>query len=152
SDLAARQSLTSLSAELEQAQTRMEARTIRAPFAGVLGDVRVQPGQYLAPGSHVMSLRRRDAPATLLAFLPGYYRPLLHPGMPLSVELEGFRHEYQTLHIESVGSQIIGPEELRRYLGPDVADAVVVQGPLVVVRANLPSRTFTSEKRELEYF
>ena len=107
--LAARQPLTALGAELEQARARMEARTIRAPFDGMLGDVRVQPGQYLAPGTHVVSLRRKDAPATLLAFLPGYYRPLLRSGMPMSVELEGFRHEYQTLLIESVGSQIIGP-------------------------------------------
>lgn len=151
-DHSARQSLTSLNAELEHARARLDARTLKAPFAGVLGDVRVQPGHYLAPGAHVLSIHRDDAPTFLTAFLPGYYRPLLKPGMPLRVELEGFRYEYQDLIIDSVASQIIGPEELRRSLGPDLGDSVKLEGPIVLVKARIPEQHFTSEGQTFNYF
>jgi membrane fusion protein (multidrug efflux system) len=49
SDGAARQALTSLRAEQELAQARLGARALRAPSAGIVTDVRVQPGQYLSP-------------------------------------------------------------------------------------------------------
>ncbi|OJT26582.1 hemolysin D [Archangium sp. Cb G35] len=151
-DQSARQSLTALNAELEHARARLEARTLKAPFAGVLGDVRVQPGHYLAPGARVLSIHRADAPTFLMAFLPGHYRPLLKPGMPLRVELEGFRYEYQDLIIDSVASQIIGPDELRRFLGPDLGDAVKLEGPIVLVKARIPESHFVSEGQSFNYF
>lgn len=152
SDGAARQALTSLSAERELAQARVEARTLRAPHAGLVGDVRIQPGQFLPAGTRALSLVAEDAPVTLLALLPGYARPFLRPGMPLRVELDGFRYEYRELTIEAVGDQVIGPAEVRRFLGPDLADAVSVEGPVVLVKANLPSHTFVNEGRVLSYF
>ena len=152
SDQAARLALTALRAEQEFAMARLQARSLRAPVAGVVGDLRIQPGQYLNAGTRVASLVEDDAPVYLLAFLPGHYRPVLRPGMPMRVELSGFHYDYRELIIESVGDQIIGPGELSRYLGPDLADAVKVEGPLVLVRARIPSRTFTTEGRVLGYF
>lgn len=152
SDQASRQSLTALRAEQALAESRLEARSLRAPVAGVVGDLRIQPGQYLQPGTRVASLVEDDAPVFLLAFLPGYYRPFLRPGMPLRVELDGFRYDYQELPIESVGDEIIGPGELQRYLGPDLAGAVETKGPLVLVRARMPSRTFRRAGRQFDYF
>ncbi len=152
SDTAARQALTALRAERELAQARLEARTLRAPFAGVVGDLRIQPGQYLASGTRALSLMESEAPVFLLAFLPGHYRPFLRPGMPLRVELDGFRYDYRELTIESVGDQIIGPAELGRYLGPDLAGAVEVKGPIVLVRAHMPSSSFVNSGQVLGYF
>ncbi|WP_084736568.1 efflux RND transporter periplasmic adaptor subunit [Cystobacter ferrugineus] len=151
-DVAARQALTTLQAEQELARSRLEARSLRAPVAGVIGDLRIQPGQYLAPGTQVASLVEDHAPVYLMAFLPGYYRPLLRPGMPMRVELDGFRYEYREVFIESVGDQIIGPGELQRYLGPDLAGSVTAEGPLVLVRARMPSRTFSLEGKVFDYF
>lgn len=68
------------------------------------------------------------------------------------VELDGFQYEYRELTIESVGEQLIGPGELKRYLGPDLADTVEITGPIVLVRAALPSRTFSVRGRVLGYF
>jgi membrane fusion protein (multidrug efflux system) len=51
-----------------------------------------------------------------------------------------------------VGDQIIGPSEVRRYLGADSADAVDLSGPMVVVRARIPSPTFTIKGRTFNYF
>jgi multidrug resistance efflux pump len=151
-DQAARQSLTSLRAEQAQAQARLTARSLKAPSAGVVGDLRIQLGQYLAAGTLVASLVEDDASAYVLAFLPGYYRPFLRPGAPLRVELDGFHYDYRELTISSVSEQLIGPAELKRYLGPELADTVDTSGPLVLVRALVPSRTFSVRGRTLEYF
>jgi multidrug efflux pump subunit AcrA (membrane-fusion protein) len=151
-DQAARQALTTLRAERELAQARLAARALKAPVAGVVGDLRIQPGQYLAMGTLVASLVEDEASAYLLAFLPGYHRPYLRPGLPLRVELDGFQYEYRELPIESVSEQLIGPGELKRYLGPDLADTVDTSGPIVLVRAALPSRTFSVRGRVLGYF
>ncbi|RKH54328.1 efflux RND transporter periplasmic adaptor subunit [Corallococcus llansteffanensis] len=151
-DQSSRQALTTLRAEQELAQSRLEARSLRTSVAGVVGDLRIQVGQYLAPGTRVASLVEDDAPVSLQAFLPGYYRPFLKPGMMLRIEMEGFRYEYRELPIESVGDQIIGPGELQRYLGPELAGAMELKGPLVLVRARIPSRTFRRNGREFGYF
>jgi multidrug resistance efflux pump len=151
-DESARQALTSLRAERELAQARQRARTLRAPQAGVVSSLRVRQGQYVSPGENVVSVVGDDVNVTLVALLPGGYRPRLEPGKPLRVELNGFTHEYQTFQIESVGDQIIGPNEVRRYLGADSADAVNLSGPMVVVRARIPSPTFTSKGRTFNYF
>lgn len=151
-DESARQALTSLRAERELAQVRQQARTLRAPHAGVVSTLRVRPGQYVNPGENVVSVVGDDVNVTLVALLPGGYRPRLEPGKPLRIELNGFSHEYQTFEIDSVGDQIIGPSEVRRYLGADSADAVTLSGPMVVVRARIPSSTFTSKGRTFNYF
>ena len=76
----------------------------------------------------------------------------LGTGKPLRVELNGFTHEYQTFTIESVGDQIIGPTEVRRYLGADTGDAVELEGPMVLVRARIDAPTFTLKGKTYNYF
>lgn len=88
----------------------------------------------------------------LQVFFPGHYRPFLETGMPLRVELEGFRYDYLTVYIESIGDQLIGPAEVRRHIGPALEDAVRVEGAQVLVRARMPSRTFISNGRTFSYF
>ncbi|ATB32681.1 efflux RND transporter periplasmic adaptor subunit [Melittangium boletus] len=152
SDEAARQALTSLRAERELAQARQRARTLRAPRAGIVSALRVRPGQYVNPGESVVSVRGDHVHVSLVALLPGGYRPRLVPGRSLRVELNGFSHEYLTLTIDSVGEQILGPNEVRRYLGADSADAVALSGPMVLVRARIDSPTFTLGGKTFDYF
>ncbi|WP_224241414.1 HlyD family efflux transporter periplasmic adaptor subunit [Hyalangium gracile] len=152
SDESARQTLTSLRAERELAMARQQARTLRAPQAGVVSDLRIRPGQYVTPGQSVVSVVGDDVTVSLVALLPGGYRPTLERGRSLRVELSGFHHEYHTFSIDSVGDQIVGPAEVRRFLGPEIADALELEGPMVLVRARLPSSTFTSKGRTFNYF
>lgn len=152
SDESARQALTSLRAEREQAEAREQARTLRAPQSGVVSGLRIRRGQYVAPGESVVSIVGDDVSVSLVALLPGGYRPTLEPGRPLRVELDGFTHEYHTFTIESVGDQIVGPGEVRRFLGPEISDALQLNGPLVVVRARIPAPTFTSNGKTFNYF
>ena len=60
--------------------------------------------------------------------------------MPLRLEIQGYRYAYQHLTVDSVGDEVVGPAEARRYLGDEIADAVQFAGPVVRVEAHLPFR------------
>jgi hypothetical protein len=50
-----------------------------------------------------------------------------------------------------VGDEVVGPNEVRRYLGPEIGDAVQVDGPVVLLKARLPSPTFVAEGRTYRF-
>jgi membrane fusion protein (multidrug efflux system) len=152
SDQAARAALISLRTDRELAKARLEERTVRAPRAGLVADVRIRPGQHLAPGEPIVSIVPDDAEYRVVALLPGHARPLLSKDMSLRVEMTGFRYSYHELAIESVGDQVVGPAEIRRFLGPEIADAVPLAGPVVIVTARLPRRTFEVDGRTVNFF
>ncbi len=128
---------------------------MRAPAAGVVSDLRVRVGQRIMPGQTLLSLAREARGAggkpVVVALLPGEFRPLLKPGMPLRLELQGYRYAYQHLVVESVGDEVVGPAEAQRSLGEEVADGVQITGPVVRVEARLLSDTFEAEGRVRRY-
>jgi membrane fusion protein (multidrug efflux system) len=134
------------------AAARLEQLTVRAPEAGVIGDVRIRTGQLIAAGDAVLTLARPDQRCSVVAMLPAQYRPQLRAGLPLRFEVAGYRYAYQEMTITAVGTQIIGPNELQRYLGQELRDTVTVSGPLVLVEATPPSPTFTVDGQSFEYF
>lgn len=85
---------------------------------------------------------RPVAVAVATALLPGQHRPLLRVGMPLSLKLPGYDPSPQRLTITAVGETVVGPEEAWRLLGPEVAGAVPLSGPVVLVQARLPGSVF----------
>ena len=141
-DQAARSSLTTLRAERQLAQTRLEEQWLKAPHSGIVSDIRIRPGQHLTPGDPVLSLLGDDMRWVVIAMLPGHARPLLQSGTQMRLELAGYRYAYRDVAIQSVGDEIVGPAEVRQYLGQEIADAVPVTGPAVLVKAQLPSNTF----------
>jgi len=42
----------------------------------------------------------------------------------MRLELTGYRYAYRDVAIQSVGDEIVGPAEVRQYLGQEIADAV----------------------------
>jgi membrane fusion protein (multidrug efflux system) len=150
-DPAAEQSLISLRAQRDLARARLAERDVRAPAAGVVSDVRVRPGQHINPGQVLLSLNGDRGRAEILALLPGQYRPLLKRGMELRLEIQGYRYAYQHLTVGAVEDEVVGPAEARRYLGDEIADAMAVNGPVVVVTARLPSSTFEAEGKTWRY-
>ncbi len=141
-DPATREALVSLRSRRDLAQTRVDQRTLRAPHRGVVGDVRVRPGQIVEPGMRVVELQEARSVATVIALLPGRYRPMLHPGDKVRFELDGFQRRAHELTVSRVGDQIVGPSEAARYLGRDLADAFSISGPVVLVQATLPRTSF----------
>lgn len=152
-DAGAAQVLVGLRLQKQIAEKRLEERSVAAPHAGTVGDVWIQRGQHLAPGEVILSLHRdgEDRRLSVVALLSGHARPLVAPGMPLRLELEGYSYVYQHLTVESVGEESVGPAEARRFLGPGIGDAVRLDGPVFVVTARLPSPTFEVGGRTYAY-
>jgi membrane fusion protein (multidrug efflux system) len=144
------QALIRLRAERDLAQFRLEERVVRASRAGIVRDVRCRRDQRVAAGDILVSLSSADSRPTLEALLPGEHRPLLRPGMPLDLELRGYAHAPQHLIVAAVSDEVVGPEEARRLLGPEVASAVPLNGALVRVEALFPRDTFESRGERYE--
>ena len=105
----------------------------------------VCPQQAVTAGDFLLTLVGPEDRLSVVAILPGQYRPLLKPGSPLRLELSGFRYAYQRLTIAAVGHEVICPQEVRRFLGQDVGDAVALQGASVIVQAQVPADTFYAD-------
>ncbi|MBL8952063.1 MAG: HlyD family efflux transporter periplasmic adaptor subunit [Myxococcaceae bacterium] len=143
--------LMKLRADRDYAERRVEARQLRAPHDGVVSDLRSWPGQLIPAGAPVCTMTSPGSSLSLLAFLPGQSHPLLEKGQDLRLEVSGFPHAYQTLKVDFIGDDTVGPAEIARYLGPDLADTLRLSGPVVVARASLPSTTFESRGSTFSY-
>jgi len=71
--------------------------------------------------------------------------------MPIRFEISGYRYAYQKLTVESVGEEVVGPSEARRYLGAEIGDSVQLTGPVVILKARLPRPTFQAEGRSYRF-
>jgi hypothetical protein len=150
-DPVAQQQLATVRVEVETAERRLRERAVVAPRGGIVRDVRIRPNEVVAPGDLLLTIGSDDDALSIIAVLPGFYGPLLKPGHPLRLEVTGFRYAYQSLTISSVGYEVVGPAEVRRFLGQEIADSVTLQGSLVIVQARLPSRRFRAARRWHEY-
>jgi multidrug efflux pump subunit AcrA (membrane-fusion protein) len=152
-DVVTRQSLAALRAARELAGARLRERQVVAPQAGVVRNLRIRAGQALAPGDTVLTLVDEDRAAySVVALVPGQFRPMIKRGMPLRFELAGYPQVARALVVEEVADEVVGPQEVRRYLGQELGDTVLVQGSLVLVRARLPERTFDFEGERYLYY
>ncbi|HEX6202217.1 MAG TPA: HlyD family efflux transporter periplasmic adaptor subunit, partial [Thermoanaerobaculia bacterium] len=140
SDRAVEVRLGGLLAARDLAAARRAARAVRAPHAGVVGELRARPGRPVAPGEVLLSLAGgAGGELTVVVMFPGEFRPMLRPGMPLRLELDGHRYAYQRLTIERVSEEAVGPAEARRVLGAEIGDAVALDSPVVFASARLPA-------------
>jgi multidrug resistance efflux pump len=150
-DHSAKQMLSSLKPRRDLARQLARARFVRAPHAGVVTDVRIRAGQHLGANELVLGIAPLDAPATLVCALPGEYRPMLKVGQDVRFALDGYKFEYRTVTVDGVGEEVVGPMEMRRYLGQELADVFPLHGPTVLVKAKLPSRTFEADGQTYTY-
>jgi membrane fusion protein (multidrug efflux system) len=102
-------------------------------------------------GDVLLTLTDDRATCSVWALLPGHYRPELRAGAALRFDIDGYRYAHQTAAIRSIGSQVIGPREARRYLGNDISDAVPLDGSVVLVKAELPSCSFSIQAERLRF-
>jgi membrane fusion protein (multidrug efflux system) len=150
-DAATGQLVQSLREQVERTQAQLAQREVRAPHDGTISDLRVRPGQPLAPGEIILSLVSEETELHLVALLPGGDRPQLKPGQKLRLELVGYRYAYQDLTLDSVTSDVLSPTEARRLLGSHIADSMQIGGPVVLVRARLPGTTFEADGETYRY-
>jgi membrane fusion protein, multidrug efflux system len=148
----AQQLVSSMRTQLDQSQARLAERSLRAPFEGFVNEVRVREGQHISPGEIVASVMRDGAESFALGLVPGRYRPMIKPGQSFRLEMEGFPYQFRDLEVASISDELVGPAEVRRYLGPGLGDVVALQGSVVVVEARLPSNEFVSDGRTYHYY
>jgi multidrug resistance efflux pump len=151
-----KKAVASAAARAERSQAAVEARVVRARKDGVVQDRRIQVGQPLNAGDHVLTIVEPDTWPEIIAFLPGKDRPRLRNGQTLQVELGGYKKIRELATITSVGNEVVGGNEAARFLGATQADALKLQGMQgnnwVIVKARLPSRTFQTDHRTYHYF
>ena len=150
-DPIAHQQVATLRTQIEAAERRIKERTLLAPRAGKVQDIRIRPNQLVNPGESLMTIVGENDSFAVIAILPGHYRPLLRKGGPLQLELNGFHYAYHRATIESIGNEVVGPNEIRRFLGQEISDSLPLQGSSVIVLAQLPSRSFEADGRRREY-
>ena len=152
-DAVAKQALAALRSKRDQARNAHAEREIRAPIDGIVGDIRVRAGQRLNPGDTILGISPPDARVVIVAAVSGDYRPMIAKGLPVRFALDGFHYEYHDLVVEDVSEEVIGPLEVKRYLGQELADALVMQGGAkVLVTARVDASTFTSDGVSYGYY
>jgi len=150
SDDSARIALATIATRRQRAQAAVDARTLHATTAGIVGDIRVKPGLMLVPGTQVMKIARAAATPVVVAVLPGTDRPRLATGMTVQLELPGYHGKRAEATIDAIDTQIVGPDEARRSLGDPIGDALPIHGPVVIVHAHLMTTTFEADGRQFE--
>jgi membrane fusion protein (multidrug efflux system) len=70
----------------------------------------------------------------------------------MRIEMRGYHYAYREVTIDSIGDQVVGPAEIRRYLPKEIADTLPISGPVVLVTARLPSRSFEAQGKTYDYF
>jgi membrane fusion protein (multidrug efflux system) len=83
------QNLKSAEAQVAQQEALVGYKSIRAPFAGRLGIRQVDIGQYLSPGSPVVTLQSLD-PIYFDFFMPQQALDVLQSGLPVTVETDTY--------------------------------------------------------------
>lgn len=84
---------------------RLAQKDIRAPFAGELGIRRVNVGQYLGPGTAIVTLQSLD-PIYVDFALPEQYTGMAQPGYKVSVRVESHPTETFTGEILAVEPRV----------------------------------------------
>lgn len=85
-----RSNLKVAQANVRQTRARIAKKSIRAPFSGVLGIKHVSTGQYVSPGTMLVSLQ--DYSILYVDFaVPEQFLPEITPGLEVSLQLSAYR-------------------------------------------------------------
>ena len=146
--------LDALEEEKRLAEARLALFSFRAPQDGVLGDVLLRSGKFIdagQPAFTVISTAAGETPS-VLALLPGRYRPLLDVGSSVRVRLNGYPGADQRVTINEVSDSIVSPREARFVAGLTIAEEAGSVAGFVLVRASLPADSFEVSGRRYKYY
>ncbi|MEM6796513.1 MAG: GAF domain-containing protein, partial [Acidobacteriota bacterium] len=144
-------SLIDVRTRLEEAKARLDERTVRSPIDGVVGDVRVRPGQHPVIGEVLMSVVADSEKRTVIGLMPGHFKPQLESEQRLRLTLQGYPDLALELRVEQVGEEVIAADEALQVLGRTIAPAVQSSGPVVVVEAGLSEASFSDGRNTLAF-
>ena len=151
SNESAKNSLASIKSRKQKAEKVLDMRSIRAPADGVVSDLRVREGSPITAGDYIMTVAPENAMPEVIAFLRGADSPRLKVGQTLQLTLPGYTKANEKVIITSVGKEVIGPQEARRFVGGKSGDSLPIKGSVVIVRAKLTRRTFEARDKTFVY-
>jgi len=97
--------LESARAQVKEQKAVIDKKTLRAPFSGQLGIRAVDVGQYLNPGTMVVSLQQLD-PIYLDFFLPEQRLPELQPGQKVTAKADAHPDKTFEGEISAINSRV----------------------------------------------
>lgn len=147
-DREAEGALIALRTDRSAAEAQVKDRSVRAPFSGTIGDVRVRQGQHVAEGDLLVSIFRGGARPRLIGFAPASAGPRLRAGQRARLRLDGFSGAFLDVTLGAVASNPVPPKEALLHLGSGANDAAVLSGPVVALSATLERDHFTDEGRD----
>ncbi|SCZ67731.1 efflux RND transporter periplasmic adaptor subunit [Thiohalomonas denitrificans] len=130
-------------ARVAEQEERIAQKSIRAPFAGVLGIRRINLGQYISPGARIVSLQALD-PIYVDYALPERNFSEMRKGLPIEVRADAYADEVFKGRITAIDSGIdVGTRTIRLRASLDNPDGRLRPGMFVEVL------TFNKESREV---
>ena len=100
-----RANLKNAQAQVAQQQAILDKKTLRAPFAGHLGIRAIDLGQYLGPGTTIVTLQALD-PIYLDFFVPQQGIDQVQLGQSLTVRIDAFKEQTFTGEISAINPKI----------------------------------------------
>jgi len=100
-----RANLKNAQAQVDQQQAILDKKTLRAPFTGHLGIRAVDLGQYLGPGTTIVTLQALD-PIYLDFFVPQQAIDQVQLGQSLTVRIDAFKEQTFTGEVSAINPKI----------------------------------------------
>jgi membrane fusion protein (multidrug efflux system) len=100
-----RANLKNAQAQVQQQQAILDKKTLRAPFAGHLGIRAIDLGQYLGPGTTIVTLQALD-PIYLDFFVPQQAIDQVRLGESLTVRIDAFKEQTFAGEISAINPKI----------------------------------------------
>jgi membrane fusion protein, multidrug efflux system len=97
--------LKNAQAQVEQQKAVIEKKFLRAPFAGHLGIRAVDLGQYLGPGTVIVTLQALD-PIFADFFVPQQSVDQIRLGQPVTVRIDAFKDQTFTGEIAAINPKV----------------------------------------------
>lgn len=131
---------TQAQAKVEAAKAQMNIRTITAPFTGHIGIRLVDIGQYVSPGTALVTLQSLD-PLYVMFTMPEQDIPYLHLNQPVNIKINFQDGRYAQGTISAINAKV--DEATRNILvqatipNPDLS---LYPGMFATVRVQLPEQ------------
>lgn len=100
-----RQTLAMAQAQVAAQQALMAEKVIRAPFAGRLGIRKVDLGQYISPGTEIVTLEQLD-PLYVDFYLPQQALPQVQVGREVNLRLDAYPGQSFPARISAIGARV----------------------------------------------
>jgi multidrug efflux pump subunit AcrA (membrane-fusion protein) len=146
-----RQAVAASRRALDEAGTRLTELAVRAPGAGTILDIWARPRRQVLGGDVMLTLLPAGGSFEAIVMIPGEARPRVKAGSRVHLEMDGLPDYHQVLAAEAVAEGVVGPNEVRRFLGVELVETTVLKGPVALVWARLPDLSFTVRGTDFRY-